>query len=449
MFKRKAYEALREWKRISNGSTAALIEGARRIGKSTVAEEFAQREYSAYLVLDFSLEGEEVRRLFRENISDLNGFFRNLFLLKGTALPAGDAVIIFDEVQLFPLARQAIKALVKDGRYHYIETGSLISIKKNTQDILIPSEEYKIKMYPMDFEEFLWAQGDTVTAPAIWEAFESRRPLGDAIHRKIIEAFRTYLAVGGMPQAVEAYGEGKTFEEIDFAKRTILSLYEEDLHKYDQEGYSKALAIFRSIPAQLSHHNAAFKLSTVDKSARYETLAPSIDFLKESMIVNLCVDVTAPEVLLELYADRSDFKMFMGDTGLLVTQAAKSGLSTHQSLYRALIFDKLGVNQGMLMENMVAQMLTANGHELYFHDFRYKPAGSKEEKAYEIDFLTVREKRLCPIEVKSSGYRAHKSLDYFFEKYQVKSNERFVLYPKDLLRDGPITYLPLYMALCL
>lgn len=449
MFKRKAYEALAQWKSISHGSTAALVEGARRIGKSTVAESFAQAEYEDYLLLDFAIEGEDVRRIFQEDIGDLDAFFRKLFLLKGRSLAEGRSVIIFDEVQLFPLARQSIKALVKDGRYEYIETGSLISIKKNTRGILIPSEEYKIKMYPMDFEEFLWAKGDEVTAPAIREAFEMHRPLGEVVHRKIMGDFRSYLAVGGMPQAVAAFVEGRTFEEIDFVKRAILSLYEEDLHKYDDEGFNRVSAIFRSIPEQLTHHNALFKFSTVEKDARFQTVAPSIDFLSESMMVNVCYDVTVPEVLLELHVDKGNLKMFMGDTGLLVTQVSRNGATTDNALYKALIFDKLGVNQGMIMENMVAQMLVAAGHELYFHEFKYQPPDSEAEKSYEIDFLLVRGKRLCPIEVKSSGYRAHKSLDYFFDKYHVKANERYVLYPKDLSREGSIVYLPLYMAMCL
>lgn len=449
MFKRKAYESLKTWKKLSNGKTAALIEGARRIGKSTVAEAFAQEHYKDYLLIDFSLEGEDVRNIFREDIGNLDRFFRNLFLLKEKSLKPGESVIIFDEVQLFPLARQSIKALVKDGRYDYIETGSLISIRKNTEHILIPSEEYKIKMYPMDFEEFLWAQGDEVTVPAIREAFEQRKPFGDAIHRKIMSYFRTYLAVGGMPQAVEALVEGKTYEEIDFAKRAILSLYEEDLHKYDEDGFNQVTAIFKSIPEQLTHHSSLFKFSTVDKNARFKNLSPSIDFLNESMMVNICYDVTYPDALLGLAVDKSNFKMFMGDTGLLVTQVSRNSETTDQSLYKALIFDKLGTNQGMIMENMVAQMLVSNGHELYFNEFEYRPEGSKTEKTYEIDFVLVRGKRICPIEVKSSSYRTHKSLDYFFEKYQVKSNERFLLYTKDLAREGDVTYLPMYMALCL
>lgn len=449
MFKRKAYESLKTWKKLSNGKTAALIEGARRIGKSTVAEAFAQEHYNDYLLIDFSLEGEDVRNIFREDIGNLDRFFRNLFLLKEKSLKPGESVIIFDEVQLFPLARQSIKALIKDGRYDYIETGSLISIRKNTEHILIPSEEYKIKMYPMDFEEFLWAQGDEVTVPAIREAFEQRKPFGDAIHRKIMSYFRTYLAVGGMPQAVEALVEGKTYEEIDFAKRAILSLYEEDLHKYDEDGFNQVTAIFKSIPEQLTHHSSLFKFSTVDKNARFKSLSPSVDFLNESMMVNTCYDVTYPDALLGLAVDKSNFKMFMGDTGLLVTQVSRNSETTDQSLYKALIFDKLGTNQGMIMENMVAQMLVSNGHELYFNEFEYRPEGSKTEKTYEIDFVLVRGKRICPIEVKSSSYRAHKSLDYFFDKYQVKSNERFILYTKDLAREGDVTYLPMYMALCL
>lgn len=449
MFKRKIYSRLLEWKRVSNGRTAVLIEGARRVGKSTVAEEFAQSEYADYLLLDFSMEGEEIKRNFRENIGDLNAFFRNLFLLKGKSLPKGDAVIIFDEVQLFPQARQAIKMLVKDGRYHYMETGSLISIQKNVKDILIPSEEHRVKMYPMDFEEFLWAQGDFVTAPAIAEAFGKRMPLGDDVHRKIMRRFRDYLAVGGMPQAVDAYVQGGTFEEIDFAKRAVLSLYEEDLGKYDGEGFRRASAIFKSIPEQLTHHNARFKFSTVDEKARYETIFDSIDFLSESMMVNTCVNVTAPEMLLDLYADRSNFKMFMGDTGLLVTQIAKNSDKTDESLYKALVLDKLSTNMGMVMENAVAQMLASNGHSLYFHEFESAAKSGSRTRSYEIDFMIVRGKRICPIEVKSSSYRAHRSLDCFTEKYSSKVNERYVLYTKDLGRDDQVIYLPMYMAMCL
>lgn len=444
-FKRKAYDRIAEWKKVSNGRTALLIEGARRIGKSTVAERFAQENYADYLLIDFSLDGIDVRKNF-DNIGDLDTFFRNLFLLKGKSLPKGNAVIIFDEVQLYPPARQAIKALVKDGRYHYIETGSLISIRKNVKDILIPSEEERTKMYPMDFEEFLWATGDEVTVPAIREAFELRKALPDAIHRRIMRDFRTYMAVGGMPQAVELLVQGDDFAGIDRIKRTILDLYEEDLGKHDEDEGDRVAEVFKSIPSQLSHHNARFQFATVDEAARARSLSRSVSFLRESMMVNMCYNVTAPEVALGLYEDRDDFKMYLGDTGLLVTQVMRGDPQTGDELYKALVTDRLGINEGMVVENAVAQALTANGHELYFHRFSYRSAGSKKENAYEVDFLIVRGKRLCPIEVKSSGYKSHKSFDYFTEKYDVKVNERFIVYTKNLVRKGNLTYLPLYMA---
>ena len=258
VFRRKIYDKLLEWKNLSNGQTALLVEGARRIGKSTIVEYFAQKEYEDYLILDFAKEGKDIKQNFEDNIGDLNTFFRNLFLLKGKVIPERKSVIIFDEVQLFPLARQAIKYLVQDGRFDYIETGSLISIKKNVRDILIPSEEYRIKMYPMDFEEFLWAKGDTITMMAIKDAYERRKPLGGAIHRKIMQTFRTYMVVGGMPQAVLAFINGKSYQEIDFVKRNILALYEADLRKYDEDNREKASVIFKTIPEQLTNHNSHF-----------------------------------------------------------------------------------------------------------------------------------------------------------------------------------------------
>ncbi len=448
MFKRKVYDELLRWKKLSQGKTAALIEGARRIGKSTIAQAFAETEYDDYLLLDFSIESEDIKQNFKENIGDLDAFFRTLFLLKGKNLPANNAVIIFDEVQLFPLARQSIKALVADGRYDYIETGSLISIKKNVQDILIPSEEYRIKMYPMDFEEFLWAQKDNVTAPAIREAFDTMKPLSDAIHRKILKSFRTYIAIGGMPQAITAFVEGQTFDQIDLIKRTIVALYEEDINKYGSRS-DLALRIFKSIPDQLTHHNSRFKMSTLGKDTRYPNIAGSLEFLCNSMVVNECKNIATPDILLDMHSDNSNFKLFMADTGLLVTQAMKCGLYSEESLYKKLIVDKLSTNLGMIMENAVGQMLAANGHPLRFHEFKFQPKDSNREKAYEVDFLLVRNGKICPVEVKSSGYRAHKSLDYFFEKYTIKNTERYVLYTKNLKRENSIKYLPIYMAICL
>lgn len=447
VFKRKVYDALLEWKELSAGASAVLLEGARRIGKSTIVEEFAKQEYDDYMLLDFAKENKDIQNNFIENMDDLDTFFRNLFLLKKKSLKGERCVIIFDEVQLFPIARQAIKYLVADGRYDYMETGSLISIKKNVKGILIPSEEYQIKMYPMDFEEYLWAQGDTVTYDAIKDAFEKRKPLGDAIHRKIMKTFRTYMAVGGMPQAVDAYVSGKTFAQIDFIKRNILRLYEEDLAKYDEENSEKASVIYKTIPEQLENKNSHFKFSLVDKNARYKNYVDAVSFIAKSMIGNECINVTKPEVALELFSDRSNFKLYMGDTGLLVSQIMKYRDETDEDLYKALIIDDLGINQGMILENMVAQMLRASGHELYFHEYLYKPEGNEKEKKYEIDFLTVKKKKICPIEVKSSNYKSHKSFDYLIKKYQLKMQDRYIIYTKDLKFEEGITYIPIYMTM--
>jgi predicted AAA+ superfamily ATPase len=444
-FRRKIYDRLLEWKETSNGKSAVLIEGARRVGKSTIAEEFARKEYDDYILLDFALESKDMRRNFEENIGDLDTFFRNLFIIKGKDLPRRRAVIIFDEVQLFPLARQAIKYLVADGRYDYIETGSLISIKKNVQNILIPSEEEKLKMYPMDFEEFLWAKGNTAVMPAIKTAFESRKPLGNAAHRKIMQIFREYIAVGGMPQAVLAYVNGESYASIDRVKQGILSLYEDDLRKYDDEEREKASLVFKTIPKQLSDHEMHFTFSEINTNARYVNYVESVEFVAESMMGNRCANVTMPDVLLELYSDRSNFKLYMGDTGLLVSQLIREGEET-EDIYRALIYDKLSSNLGMIFENIVAQMLKAGGRELFFHEYKYVPEGTETEKKYEIDFIIVKNKKICPIEVKSSGYTSHKSFDYFIEKYPIKVQERYIIYTKDLKFTDGITYIPAYMT---
>ena len=447
IFKRKVYETLLEWKDLSAGTSAVLLEGARRIGKSTIVEEFAKNEYDDYMILDFARENIDIRDNFIENMDDLNAFFRTLFLLKGKELRGRRCVIIFDEVQLFPQARQAIKYLVADGRYDYIETGSLISIRRNVKDILIPSEEYRIKMYPMDFEEYLWAVGDTVTIPVIQTAFAKRKPLGDAVHRKVMKTFRTYMAVGGMPQAVDAFVKGRTFAQIDFIKRNILDLYEEDLAKYDDENKQKAAVVYRTIPEQLENKNSHFKFSLVDKNARYQNYVDAVSFICQSMIGNECINVTKPEVALELFADRSNFKLYMGDTGLLVTQIMRNSEDTDEDLYKALIVGKLGINQGMILENMAAQMLRAAGHELYFHEYLYTPENTEKEKKYEIDFMTVKKKKICPIEVKSSNYRSHKSFDYLIKKYQLKMEDRYIIYTKDLKYEGGILYIPIYMTM--
>ena len=447
MFKRKIYDGLKRWKQESNGSSAIMIEGARRVGKSTVAEAFAQNEYNDYILLDFSTASEDIKKNF-ENIDNLDNFFRNLFILTGKKLENRKGVIIFDEVQLFPKARQSIKQLVNDGRFDYIETGSLISINENVKDILIPSEEENIKMYPMDFEEFLWAIGNDMMIEIIREAFKSRKPLGDSIHRRIMNEFRVYMAVGGMPTAVDAYVQGKDYSQIDRAKKTILRLYINDLKKHDVINGDRAEVVFKSLPSQLMNHNSVFRLSGVDENARTRNVGNAIDFLNESMIVNNCINITAPEVTMEMYSDRTKFKMFMGDTGLLVSYIIQQGQDLNK-MYCSLIFDKLGINQGMIFENMVAQMLKANGYELYFHEFEHIAKGNSVSKKYEIDFLIPDGKRLSPIEVKSSSYKNHNSFDYFKEKYRLKMNNRYIIYTKDLAFEENILYMPIYMTMCL
>lgn len=439
---------MKNWKEEADGMSALLIEGARRVGKSTVATEFAKNEYKDYLLIDFSMCEEAIKTNF-ENIGNLDTFFRNLFILTGKVLKEKESVIIFDEVQLFPKARQAIKQLVKDGRYHYIETGSLISINKNVKDILIPSEEESIKMYPMDFEEFLWANGNYIYIDIIREAFREKKPLGSDVHRKIMQMFRNYMAVGGMPQAVSAYVAGKDFRSIDRVKRNIVKLYMQDLKKHDSDEGDRASLVFKSLPEQLMNHNSVFRYSVVDENSRRRNCMNAIDFLDESMMVNNCVNVLKPEVSLGLYAERSKFKMFMGDTGLLVSFILQNNKETSDKMYKALILDDLGINQGMIFENIVAQMLRVNGHELYYHEFDYQAENNETSKHYEVDFLLVKGKRIVPVEVKSSNYRNHKSFDYFKEKYNIKMNERYIIYSKDLdLKDG-IMYIPIYMTMCL
>ena len=448
MFRRKIYDEILSWKKEANGTSALMIEGARRIGKSTIVEEFARNEYKDYILIDFSIVDNDIKNNF-DNIGDINTFFRNLFILVGKTLPERDGLIIFDEVQFFPKARQAIKHLVKDGRYDYIETGSLISIRKNVQDILIPSEEESIKMFPMDFEEFLWANNNLVYADAIRDAFEKKKPLGESIHRKIMHTFRTYIAVGGMPQAVSAYVEGKDYKSIDRIKRNILSLYLKDLEKHDKDDGDRAGLVFKSIPEQLSNNNSVFKLSEVDETARTRNCANAVEFLEQSMITNNCYNVTKPEVTFEQYADRTTFKMFMGDTGLLVTYLLQSGKETTDALYKALIIDNIDINQGYIFENMVAQMLRALNYDLFYHEFRYTAEKNHSEKRYEVDFMIVKGKRIVPIEVKSSGYKSHKSFDYFIKKYQLKVNERYIIYTKDLSHEDNVTFIPIYMTMCL
>lgn len=446
MFKRKIYEELIKWKRISNGSTALLIDGARRVGKSYIAEEFAKNEYKSYILVDFGNVPNDVLHLFAQESSDLDLFFAKLSAFYGIKLFKRDSLIVFDEVQQFPRARQLIKYLVADGRYDYLETGSLIRLKKNVQDIIIPSEEEHIEMFPMDFEEFLWAMGDTVTVPLIKACFESKKPLGQALHRKIMNDFRQYVLVGGMPQSVAAYLNGKDFEASDMAKRRILKLYHDDVSKF-AEGYEdKVFALFDGIPAQLSKKKKKYKLSSLGKKARFRSYEDSFVWLNESMIVNTCFNATDPNVGLALSADHSTQKCYMEDTGLLVTQTFMDKAFTENGLYRAILFDKLSINEGMIMENVVAQMLRTNGHKLYFYS---RSDATNRKNDMEIDFLITEGKKICPIEVKSNNYVSHSSLDKFRDKFSSKIGNSYILYSKDVIVKDGIIHLPIYMAMFL
>lgn len=446
MFKRKIYEELIKWKRISNGSTALLIDGARRVGKSYIAEEFAKNEYKSYILVDFGNVPNDVLHLFAQESSDLDLFFAKLSAFYGIKLFKRDSLIVFDEVQQFPRARQLIKYLVADGRYDYLETGSLIRLKKNVQDIIIPSEEEHIEMFPMDFEEFLWAMGDTVTVPLLKACFESKKPLGQALHRKIMNDFRQYVLVGGMPQSVAAYLNGKDFEASDMAKRRILKLYHDDVSKF-AEGYEdKVFALFDGIPAQLSKKEKKYKLSSLGKKARFRSYEDSFVWLNESMIVNTCFNATDPNVGLALSADHSTQKCYMADTGLLVTQTFMDKAFTENGLYRAILFDKLSINEGMIMENVVAQMLRTNGHKLYFYS---RTDATNRKNDMEIDFLITEGKKICPIEVKSNNYVSHSSLDKFRDKFSSKIGNSYILYSKDVIVKDGIIHLPIYMAMFL
>lgn len=446
MLKRKIYDKLLEWKNQSNGSTAILIDGARRVGKSYIAEEFGKSEYKSYILIDFGKAPQDVLDLFIHDSANLDLFFAKLSAFYAKTLHKRNSLIIFDEVQQFPRARQLIKYLVADGRYDYIETGSLIRLKKNVQDIIIPSEEEHIEMFPMDFEEFLWTMGDEVTVPLIRACFESKTPLGQALHRKIMNDFRQYVLVGGMPQSVIAYLKEKNFEASDVAKRRIIKLYRDDVSKF-AEGYEdKVFALFDGIPAQLSKKEKKYKLSSISKEARFRTYEDSFIWLHEAMVVNTCFNATDPGVGLALSADNTTQKCYMADTGLLVTHTFMDNAFTENELYRAILFDKLNINEGMIMENIVAQMLRTNGHKLYFYS---RSDTDNRENHMEIDFLITEGKKIAPIEVKSSNYTSHSSLDKFRNKFSSKIGNSYILYSKDVMIKDGIIHLPFYMAMFL
>lgn len=445
--KRKIYNKLLDWKRQRNGATAVLIEGARRIGKSYIVEEFARNEYDSYILIDFNKADKIVFTWFDTLLEDIDTLLLNLQIHYGTRLTLGKSVIVFDEVQLCPRARAAIKYLVADGRFHYIETGSLVSIKKNVRNIVIPSEEEAMPMFPMDFEEFLWAIGNQMLMPFIQQCYEQRKPLG-TLHRKAMEAFRTYMIVGGMPQAVQSFIENKDYDKVDQVKRNILQVYLNDISQYAAGLEHKVKSIFEQIPAQLQKHEKKFRLAALEQGAAYRDYDDAFFWLADAGIVNICYNCTAPNVGLRLNMERNTLKCYMGDTGLLISHAFDENGKVPVELYQKLLLNKLEVNQGMIVENIVAQMLAATGHKLYFYSNSSRSDGSER---MEIDFLTAKSKltsrhNITPIEVKSSERYTLSSLRKCINKFGEYLTTPIVLHAADLKEENGILFLPLYMT---
>ena len=438
VFTRKIYREILEWKENRSDKYALLVKGARRVGKSTIVEEFAKKEFKSYIMIDFAHVSKDIKDLF-EDTYDLDFFFLQLQQLSGTKLYEKESVIIFDEVQLLPKARQAIKYLVADGRYKYIETGSLLSIKKNTKDILIPSEEHKISMYPMDFEEFLWAIGDEVSIETIRTLLEKKRPAGNAIHRNLMRIFRLYMLIGGMPQAVETYLEKNNLQAVDEIKREIVDLYEEDFTKIDASGL--AGDIYDAIPANLSSNASRYILSNAREGTRSERVRDLLPDILSSYTVNIAYHANNPAVGMALEKDVGRYKLFTSDVGLFVTLAFRDKNYVENIIYNKLLSDKLEANLGYVYENAVAQILVAKGNNLFY----YTMGNKSSNHLYEIDFLISTGNKICPIEVKSGNYRCHKSLDQFCDKFRSRIGNKYLVHTKDYKWENGINYIPVYM----
>ena len=446
--KRKIYNKLLEWKHESNGEYALLIDGARRVGKSYIVRQFAEKEYRSYVILDFNLVSKSIKDLFENDLDNLDRFFTYLSNYTGKTLYTRDTLIVFDEVQQYPKARAAIKYLVKDGRYDYIETGSLISIKKNVEGIVIPSEEEHIKMFPMDFEEFLWAMGEEMLMPFIKDCFERKKPLGQLMHRRAMDYFRLYMIVGGMPQAVEKYVETRDFAKVDKLKRRILELYRSDISKYAKGYDTKVKSIFEEIPSQLQKHEKKFRLSALKEGARARDYETAFFWLDDAMIINSCYNTTEPNVGLNLNKDTNTMKCYMADTGLLISHAFDTNEIVSEDLYRKILLDKLEMNSGMIVENIVAQMLRTAGHKLFFYS---NASMTDKDSRMEIDFLIAKSKittrhNISPIEVKSSTRYTLTSLRKCIAKYGSCLSTAYVIHPADLKEEDNIVFLPLYMC---
>ena len=441
VFKRKIYDRMLQWKQERDGKTALLVKGARRVGKSTIVEEFAKKEYYSYILIDFSSASEEVKSLFND-LMDLDYIFLRLQAIYNVVLNVRRSVIVFDEVQKCPMARQAIKHLVKDHRYDYIETGSLISIRKNTENIIIPSEETRVEMFPMDYEEFLWATGDTATIPLLRQFFDKQMPLGQAL-RKCMRDFRLYMLIGGMPQAVNEYLDTNNLSKVDTVKREIIELYFDDFLKIDPSG--RASQLFRAIPSELSKNASRYQVGSVLSDSERKNILEILRAMKDSMVVNFSYHANDPNVGLSLNSDEDRYKMFVGDTGLFITLAFWDKDITENIIYQKLLSDKLSANLGYVYENVVAQVLVSTGNRLFYHVW---PTENGKHN-YEVDFLLSRGSKLWPIEVKSSGYNAHVSIDNFCKKFSNRINNRYLIYTKDFKKDGKTTLLPIPMTMFL
>ena len=451
LFKRKIYNKLAEWKKNAAGTKALLIEGARRIGKSTIAEEFGKNEYKSYIVIDFNKASETIKYAFKNYLNDLDTFFMLLSSEYGVKLHKRESLIIFDEIQKYPKAREAVKYLVIDGRYDYIETGSLISIKENIEGITIPSEERPVNMYPMDFEEFAWAMGEEQLIEYIKKCFVERKPLEEGLHSKAMLLFRQYMIVGGMPQSVSAYIENdRDFAKADLEKRDILTLYRKDIMRIESGYRSSVLAIYDQIPAFLSKSERRVIMSRVEKGATFPKYHDTFFWLSESMIANECFNCSDPNIGLSLNEDRTYVKCYMGDTGLLISHTFDENEIADEELYKEILLGKLSLNEGMFYENTIAQMLVAGGHKLYFYT-RYNE--EKHRNDIEIDFIISNKSKLkykiFPIEVKSKEKYSTTSLGRFKEKFSRRIGECYVIHPKNLKEEDNTLFLPAYMAFCL
>ena len=445
--KRKIYNDILKWKE-NNGKTALLIEGARRVGKSYIAEQFAKNNYKSYILIDFSKVPKEILELFDNYLDNLNYLFTYLSEYFGVKLYERESLFIFDEIQFCPKARGAIKHLVADGRYDYIETGSLISIKKNVKDILIPSEEEIIKMNPMDFEEFLWAMGNDTLMDFIKECYSNKKELGQALHRKAMDYFKEYMIVGGMPQSILEYRETRDFEKTDKIKRNILNLYREDIRKHSDELNLKVEQIFDTIPSQLQKHEKKFNISSLDKNARYRNYEGAFYWLADACLINIAYNATEPNIGLGQRIDNNSLKCYMFDTGLLLSMTFNKKNIISEEIYKKILFDKLSFNEGMILENIVAQMLVSNGRKLYFFSRNNREDSSE---TMEIDFLISNNKitsrhNIIPIEVKSGDRYTFSSISKFIAKYNDYLGNPIIIHTKDLKVEDNIVYLPVYMT---